>query len=249
MFFFGRFLVLSLLLILVSSSIRGRGGAVLGKVYYYLVMPGVVCHETAHAAACFCTGMKVVEFEPFKPHGDTLGYVKWDPGKISLWTFAAAFFIGTAPLWIGCAVVWGICRILIKTGFLQDTCPSVILVPPSGFFYWKRVASASFSMMKTLFKNWKFKSIVNIFITYLLFCIISEMPPSFPDLQAAFPGIILFIVIFFILNIIPFIGEKIDNLTIRLKSVFFTVHSVIVFVLLLDLLFFLCIAVPFSIIF
>ena len=104
-------------------------------------------------------------------------------------------------------------------------------------------------MMKTLFKNWNFNSIANIFITYLLFCIISEMPPSIPDLQAAFPGIILFIVIFFVLNVIPLIGEKIDNLTIRLKSVFFTMHSVIVFVLLLDFLFFLCIALPFSIIF
>lgn len=249
-FFIGRFLILSLLLILISSSIRGGGDAVLGKVYYYLVMPGVVCHETAHAAACLCTGFKIVEFAPFKPHGDVLGYVQWDPGNINLWTFIAAFFIGTAPLWFGCAAVWLICKLLVKTRFLPDSNDVILFLPcMSGFSYWKQVALSSFSMMKSLLKNWKFSSILNLLILYFLFCIISEMPPSIPDLQTGLPGIILLMILFMCLNLIPFIGMKIDRLTVRLQPVFFTMHSIIVFVLFLDFLFLVCIALPFSIIF
>lgn len=249
-FFIGRFLVLSLLLILVSSSIRGGGDAMLGKLYYYLVMPGVICHETAHAAACLCTGFKIVEFAPFKPHGDVLGYVQWDPGNITLWTFMAAFLIGTAPLWFGCTAVWLICKLLVKTRFLPDSQDAILLSPyMSGFSYWKKVSLSSFSMMKSLLKNWKFSSSLNLLILYFLFCIISEMPPSIPDLQTGLPGIILLMILFIFLNLIPFVGIKIDRLTIRLQSIFFTMHSVIVFVLILDLLFLICIALPFSILF
>ena len=249
-FFIGRFLVLSLLLILVSSSIRSGGDAVLGKVYYYLVMPGVICHETAHAAACLCTGFKIVEFAPFKPHGDVLGYVQWDPGNITLWTFMAAFLIGTAPLWFGCTAVWLICKLLVKTRFLPDSQDAILLSPcMSGFSYWKKVSLSSFSMMKSLLTNWKFSSCLNLLILYFLFCIISEMPPSIPDLQTGLPGIILLMILFIFLNLIPVVGIKIDWLTIRLQSIFFTMHSVIVFVLILDLLFLICIALPFSILF
>jgi len=101
--------------------------------------------------------------------------------------------------------------------------------------------------MKSLLKNWNFSSIVNLLILYFLFCIISEMPPSIPDLQTGVPGIILLMVLFIFLNLIPFIGMKIDQLTIRLQSIFFTMHSVIVFVLFLDFLFLVCAALPFSI--
>lgn len=249
-FFFGRFLVLSLLLISVSSGIRGGGDAVLGQLYYYMVMPGVVCHETAHAAACLCTGVRIVEFAPFKPHGDVLGYVQWDPGNITLWTFIAAFLIGTAPLWFGCAAVWLICRLLVKTRFLPDPDSELILLPcTSGASYWKQVILSAFSMMRSLLKIWKFSSIPNLLILYFLFCIISEMAPSIPDLQAGFTGIILLAVMFVILNLIPFIGMKIDKFAIRLQPLFFRMHSVIVFVLMLDFLLLACIVLPFSIIF
>lgn len=246
-FFIGRSLILSLFLIVVSSGIRGSGDAELGHLYYYLVMPGVVCHETAHAAACLCTGNRIVEFAPFKPHGDVLGYVQWDPGDVTLWTFFAAFLIGTAPLWFGCALVWLICRLLVKTRFLPDPRSDQVMIPQAGFSYWSQVVRAAFAMMKSLLKNWNFTSVLNIVILYFLFCIISEMPPSIPDLQTGLPGIGLLLIFFVILNLIPFIGIKVNLLTIRLRPLFFMIHSVIVFVLMLDLLLALCIMLPLSI--
>jgi len=247
-FFIGRFLILSFLLIFVSSGIRGEGGAVLGKVYYYAVMPGVVCHETAHAAACLCTGMKIVEFAPFRPHGDVLGYVQWDPGRVTLWTFIAAFLIGTAPLWFGCAVVWLICRSLVKTRFLPDF-RFVFADRPhlSGFPYWKSVAKSAFFMAKYLLQKGKFSSWPYWIASYLLFCVISEMAPSIPDLRMALPGIGLLALMIVLLNGIPWMGTKIDRLTVLLQPLFFTMHVVVFFVFLLDILFFLCIVIPVSI--
>lgn len=249
-FFIGRFLVLGLLLIFVSSGIRGSGSAVLGNLYYHLVIPGVVCHETAHAAACLCTGVKIVEFAPFKPHGDVLGYVRWDPGRVTLWTYIAAFLIGTAPLWLGCILVCFICKLLTKTQLLPERCPIGVYMPfVSGIAYWKQVAGYSLFLTKSMLKTWNFTSILNILLFYLLFCIISEMPPSIPDLQTGYPGIILLAVAVVCLNLIPFIGTKIDLLTIRLQPLFFKVHSLIIFVLLLDFLLFLCVTLPLSLLF
>lgn len=240
-FFVGRFLVLSLLLIIVSSGIRGRGGERLGSLYYYLVMPGVVCHETAHAVACLCTGVKIVKFAPFEPSGDILGYVQWDAGNVTIWTFFATFLIGTAPLWFGCATVWLICKMLVKTQFLPDY--RTVLIPVlGGFAYWKQVIQLSFTSFKNLVKNFNFSSVLNVIILYFLFCIISEMPPSAPDLLLSLPGVVLLFILFIILNLIPFVGKKIDSLTLRLHPLFFTIHSIIIFVLMLDLLFSLCIA-------
>ena len=73
------------------------------------------------------------------------------------------------------------------------------------------------------------------------------MPPSIPDLQTGLPGIGLLLIFFIILNLIPFIGIKVNLLTIRLRPLFFMIHSVIVFVLMLDLLLALCIMLPLSI--
>ena len=237
-------------MVLTSSSIRGEGDAAFGQWYYYFVMPGVVCHETAHAAACLCTGIEIVEFAPFKPQGDILGYVKWDPGNITLWTFIAAFLIGTAPLWFGCMIVWLICKLLVKTKFLPDYKGAVFLFPGmSGFSYWKQVIFSSFSMIKSLLKRYKLSSLFNLFILYLLFSIISEMPPSIPDLQAGLPGFILLLLLFFLVNLIPCVGKKIDQLTVRLQPLFFTMHSVMVFVFFLDILFMICVAFTFSVLF
>ena len=46
---FGGVLVLAFLLCMAAGEIRGVGASVLGRGYYYIVAPGVVCHETGHA--------------------------------------------------------------------------------------------------------------------------------------------------------------------------------------------------------
>ncbi|MBP5786955.1 MAG: hypothetical protein J6Y19_03975, partial [Kiritimatiellae bacterium] len=72
---FGGVFVLAVALWFVSQRLRGYGSGWLGRTYYGLVAPGVACHETGHALGCLLTGTKIYEFVPFRPEGNTLGYV------------------------------------------------------------------------------------------------------------------------------------------------------------------------------
>ena len=66
------------------GSIRHAGNRLLGKLLFYLlVTPGVICHESGHYLACRLTGTRVGKFRPFAPSTDpsgrtTLGYVTHD---------------------------------------------------------------------------------------------------------------------------------------------------------------------------
>lgn len=87
-----------------AMSSLGSAGAAAGAprsgqfLFYLLVAPGVILHETAHYLACKLTGTPVVRFVPFLPRKDasgatTLGYVEHgarDPLTISV--------IGLAPV-------------------------------------------------------------------------------------------------------------------------------------------------------
>ena len=76
-----------------------RGGAVLGRaVFYLLVFPGVVLHEGAHYLACLLTGTKVFRFAPFSPQRladgrRVLGYVRHERRSVPIQAI-----IGLAPI-------------------------------------------------------------------------------------------------------------------------------------------------------
>ena len=238
-FFVGRFVFLSILLVVVSSGIRGIGESVLEMRYYYIVMPGVVCHECGHALGCLLTGHEIVEFAPFKPHDDVLGYVVWSPGEISLSTFVDALIIGTGPLWLGCLLVWLLSLPLLKTKLLPDSDPEITQVlPVKGIPYWSKVVKSAFAMLKTMFTNLKLVSLVNVLIGYLLICIVSEMPPSLTDLQSGFLGFLLVIALFFVVNVIAPLGQKIDQGMTKLQPAFFRLHVIMAFVLFIDVMIF-----------
>lgn len=74
---------------------RGIAGSLL---FYLLVMPGVVVHESAHYLACRLTGTPVGRFVPFAPRTDksgrtVLGYVEHAPRNP-----VVAAIIGLAPV-------------------------------------------------------------------------------------------------------------------------------------------------------
>ena len=72
----GLVLALAVVLWFVSQGIRGMASSSIGMAYYYIVAPGVICHETGHALGCILTGTKIVKFVPFHPTRDgTLGYI------------------------------------------------------------------------------------------------------------------------------------------------------------------------------
>jgi hypothetical protein len=111
---------LAFLLCVVAGEIRGAGASVLGRGYYYMVAPGVVCHETGHALGCLMTGTKILHFEPFKPNGDQLGHVVIERKHGSFLWRAGEFLIGVGPIWFGCLMIWLITRLFAKSCSLPD---------------------------------------------------------------------------------------------------------------------------------
>ncbi len=83
---------------LMALSGAGGGFAPGRLVFFLLVFPGVVLHESAHYLACLLTGTKVSRFAAFSPHRSAdgrlvLGYVRHERRA-----FPIEAVIGLAPI-------------------------------------------------------------------------------------------------------------------------------------------------------
>jgi hypothetical protein len=105
------------------------GGGVLGRsVFYLLVFPGVVLHESAHYLACLLTGTKVVSIAPFSPQRATdrrlvLGYVRHEQRA-----FPIRAIIGIAPVILNPLGLLFTTALLTPLTFRQVADPSVGIV-------------------------------------------------------------------------------------------------------------------------
>lgn len=235
---FGGMLVLAFLLCVVAGEIRGAGASVLGRGYYYMVAPGVVCHETGHALGCLMTGTKILHFEPFRPNGDQLGHVVIERKRGSFLWRAGEFLIGIGPIWFGCLMIWLITRLFAKSCSLPDFDTLFPLEPmPSSWLYWRRTVKAAWLMFKKAFKVWKWRSTLNVVYLYLIFCIASEMGLSYEDLSGMWAGFTCICCILVLLNIVPAVGIVVSGWTYRFCRKLFPVHALMLFVLMVDCLF------------
>jgi len=103
----GPALGLGLVMHFLSGRIRRWAGVLIGhKTYIYLTAPGTMVHEASHALFALIFLHKVTKVVLFSPTADgTLGYVNHAYDRRSLYQRAGNFFIGSAPIWGGCAVI------------------------------------------------------------------------------------------------------------------------------------------------
>lgn len=234
---FGGVLLLAVLLCAVASQIRGAGESALGRNYYYLVAPGVVCHETGHALGCLLTGTKIHHFSPFRPHGRELGSVTFYR-KDGVWGHVSRFLIASGPIWFGCLVI------IILTKLFARRCGGLMpAADPSGDFmlssrsYWCGTIKAAGGMLCNVFRVWHWKSSLDVLYLYLIFCIASEMGLSDVDLDGTWIGMICICVAFLVLNVIPAVGICMSKLAFRACRWIFPIHVTMMFVLVLDFVF------------
>ena len=247
---FGGVLVLAFLLCGVADQIRAAGSSVFGRGYYYFVAPGVVCHETGHALGCLMTGTKIVHFEPFRPNGGELGHVVIERKQGNLLWRAGEFLIGFGPVWFGCLMIWLLTRLLGKSCALPNFDAYFPLDPiPSSRKYWGCVLKAAWAMFRAAFRVWKWRSTLNVLYLYLVFCIASEMGLSYADLSGMWVGFACICVICLLLNVVPMVGRAVSGLTFRACRKLFSVHVVMLFVLVIDFLFVLLFVWPIRLIF
>ena len=248
---FGGIFLLAFLLCHVAGEIRGAGESLLGRGYYYLVAPGVVCHETGHALGCLMTGTEIVRFEPFRPRGNTLGYVYYrysrDAGLISS---LRHLVIGTGPVWFGCLMIWLCAKLFARTVFLPKFSDAFPFEPyPESKRYWWAVFKTSGRMVWNTIRVWRWKSTLNVVYLYLVFCIASEMTLSWEDIEGAWMGFVALVALLVVLNVVPWLGRRVGLLTWNAAPFLFKVHVMMAFVLIGDFVFVVLFVLPLRLLF
>lgn len=238
---FGIVFALAVVLWFVSQGIRGTVSSRIGMVYYYLVAPGVVCHETGHALGCIITGTKIAEFVPFRPSSDgTLGYVSHElPDGGSFLGNVAQFVISTGPVWFGSAVILGLSYLVGGAGLLPDVqayFPDG--APPATWEYVSNVFLAAWQMLCNAACVWNWRSPWIALYLYAVFCIASEITLSGPDLKGMWKGCAAIIIVLLGINLLPHVGGWLNAGIVWAKPSLFIVQVVLAFVLWLDCVFF-----------
>lgn len=224
---------LAILLQLVGSKIRRCGVLAIGPIYWYIVAPGVASHETGHAVGCLLTGTEIVEFVPFCKRDDTLGYVLHE-SRGGLFGGIANFIIATGPIWFGSCLI-----VLLTKVFAQSMIFGCFAeyfgngsVPTLGI-YLVRLLCATGDFLVGLFSAgvWGIGFVVWL---YLAFCIASEIGLSTVDLFHMKDGALRILIVLFIVNLIPCVGQGLSVLIYVAMPYLFKVNIMMLFVLIVN---------------
>lgn len=242
---FGGVFVLAVLLCFFSTRIRAAGESVLGEGYYYLVAPGVVCHETGHALGCILTGSEIVKFCPFKPNGHALGSVTYREHNNRFLASLSKFVIASGPVWFGCLIVYLMSIFFTKGVKAPEFNEIFINTPsPSTRAYCFGVLRGAGRLLVAVCRIRCWASPVNIVCLYLLLCVVSEMTLSFVDITGLVAGMAGLAALFLMLNVIPILGSFVSVWIYRFGRKLFKIHVLMTFVLLVDFFFFLLVVSP-----
>lgn len=235
---FGIIFLLSFFMWSLSQRRRGMGGGWLGNTYYYLVAPGVMFHELGHAIGCVLTHTPIKRLSLFWPKGDRLGYVAYAMPVNARLAAIRIFIISTGPVWLGCGVIALLGWIMAGSDFWPNYTAAFGMERPGALTYAQQVLSAAFGMFMDIVRVWKWTSPFYLILLYLLFCVTSEITLSPVDLSGMWRG--GFVIVFFLilLNLIPGTNWLALKLSDWLAPCLFSIHSVLVLVLIIDFVFF-----------
>lgn len=237
---FGLTFVLAWLLYHVSMEMRKLGSTRLGLGYFYVVAPGVACHETGHALGCLLTGKRISKFVPFRPQveddGVTLGYVEHESSH-SILGRAGEFVVATGPVWFGGLVTLALVRMLVgPTPF--ESLSGAEAAPMAFLPYLGSVAAAASSLASRAFEVWHWHGPLDAVLIYLLICVASEITLSGPDMQGMLVGLVAICTLVIVGNFIPFFDAMLESAMIWLRPWLFLLHTTLAFALLLDVCFY-----------
>jgi len=107
-------LVALMLLSRISSSLLGRtvGG---GKLYYLILAPGTIIHESFHALACLVTVTRIYEIHLFRPKRMPDGTLRLGEVVHKKVGTIRTFLIGVAPLLGGSVAIYLLSAWLLPT--------------------------------------------------------------------------------------------------------------------------------------
>ena len=194
----------------IGDRIRRNGVGRFGSAYWYLVAPGVVCHESGHAVGCLITGCRIRRFVPFtRTHGDRLGWVEHE-AKRGLWGGVSSFVISIGPVWFGCLMIallicafGGVVHVArYDEYFVGGIAPGLVEYLLGLIF---AVGGLATSLFADGVWGWGFAAWL-----YLVFCIASEIGLSGADLRHMWRGAATIAVALFLLNLVPPVGRGVS---------------------------------------
>ena len=226
---------LALLLQWIGGGIRKSGVSRLGNAYWYLVSPGVACHETGHALGCLLTFCRITKFVPFRIGEDgTLGYVQHE-SKVGWRGAVSNFVIATGPIWFGCIVIVALTKLCAGTVMVAnyseclpgETLPGML---DYVFACFKASKGLLFSLGGDVFSSWWLAAIW----FYFVFCVASEIGLSSVDIASMWKGLVAIVVVALLLGMVPKVcAWYADGIRAALPMLFL-VHSLITFAVLVD---------------
>lgn len=225
----------ALLLQWIGGGIRKSGVSRIGKAYWYLVSPGVACHETGHALGCLLTFCRITKFVPFRIGEDgTLGYVQHVVK--SGWKGAVSnLVIATGPIWFGCIVIVSLTWLFAGTAmvanygdyFSNDALPGLLDYIWACF---KSSKSLLFSLGGDSFSSWWLAALW----FYLVFCVASEIGLSSVDIASMWRGLLCVVAVLLLSGMIPVMRDWYASGLHALLPQLFLVHSLMAFAVLVD---------------
>ena len=168
-------------------------------VCYATGFVGTPVHEASHALMCLIFGHRIVEIKFFQPNSSdgTLGYVRHSYNPKNIYQKVGCLFIGIAPVLVGALILAGLLYLLLPElfGAVSAEIASVDFAEDTGASFghiWR-----SFVLMFSYIGTWQW------WVFLLIGSLIAlHMTLSKEDIKGALSGIITYLAIFLIADII-----------------------------------------------
>lgn len=239
-FGFGFMFVIALILNKVGRSLRDVLLCRLGRFYDYFVMPGCICHEAGRTLGCLISGIGVDRFEIFNLRTDDSERI---PVAVSLnrrFVFVRRFLILTGPVWTGAAVIGVMAMLAAGTEIFPSYPECFDIGADVGILsYIATMVSQSLLMVGRLFLVWNWTSPFCLLAFYLLFCIGSQITISGKSMLLIWQSVLCLFPLLFVLNLVPGVNTGLAWLGVHLMPIVFVVHVTLMFVVMLNFIFWL----------
>jgi len=241
----GPMLVLALIMNIVSTKLEILGIRIFGKkIYLYgFAWLGVAVHELGHAAFAIIFGHKITRIVLFAPKSDgTLGSVHHQYNNKNIYHNIGNFFIGIGPVILGSIVVS-----LVVYLFLGFSVPSNfnMNLGKDGVKDLSIIQSNLIQMydgmlllIKKVIIEFKTSPLKATIFLFLVFSVGSSITLSKPDITSAKQGLLFFVLVLLLFNLITIWLEHLSTSIIIFATGYMAkLYLTIVFSLILNILF------------
>jgi hypothetical protein len=251
-------LILTLIMNYVSTFVQQRALLAMGKGWYLGLFgwPGTIVHEIGHAIFCLIFRHKITTLKLFDPDPETgtLGYIEHTYNPASVYQLVGNFFIGIGPILLGTSVIYLLLYFLLGLNPF-DFVENISMASPH-IYSWD-AATQVFQIIWTAFTSllsgvfsWHNLATWQLYVfIYLTFAIGSSIMLSPSDIKSTLKGLSIILILIFIFNLATvWATDLTSSIFIGSIGYFLVFYTAMFLILLLDILVFVLLLLPLSLI-